>query len=142
MVYTHKFTHVHTHTHTHSPTCTSRNHNILTSVSYPARQNTDFGRNCPPISVVFVRKNSSMVRKHPCFSGHMFTVSTNFPVISAVFVRNLLRKLEHGTPSSMIQAHSAVFPTTCLQITPIFRSFLAALVLFIPLILRRSCLAG
>ena len=32
-------------------------------------------------------------------------------------------KLKHGTPSFIVQAHFAVFLTTCLQIPPIFRSF-------------------
>ena len=51
-------------------------------------------------------------------------------------------KLEHGTPSSMsmVQAHSAVFLTTCLLIPPIFLSFSARLALFVPL--SWSCLAG
>ena len=40
-------------------------------------------------------------------------------------------KLKHGTPSSIVQAHSAVFPTTCLQIPPIFRLFSAHFALFL-----------
>ena len=55
-----------------------------------------------------------------CFSDHMFTdCADSLPIFysfAAIFVHNLGRKLEYGTPSSMVQAHSTVFLITCFQI--------------------------
>ena len=59
-------------------------------------------------------------------------------------MRNLCGKNSSIVPHPPLykQAYSAFFPTTCLRIPPIFRSFSAGLAHFVPLILRRSCLEG
>ena len=46
----------------------------------------------------------------------------NYPPVSAVYVPNLGRKLEHGSPSSMVQAHCHMF-MDCADLLPIFCSF-------------------
>ena len=90
-----------------------------------------------------------------CFSDPMFTDSTYLsayfllifhhflhkmaphpyspPPISVALVRQ--EKIKHDTTSSIIQAHSSVFPTTCLRIPPIFRSFST----YFPFIFRLFC---
>ena len=72
----------------------------------------------------------------------MLIFGQNWLPKSGVFVWNLSRKTQAWYPSSIVQAHSAVFPTSCLGIQPIFRSISASLAIFVLLILYWSCLAG